>query len=206
MVFVEKPDIRIERILENMPQGFIVLRASNQTKTRKYTPCVGVNDKYRAVKDIEQDIVGGFGADAMHGEETVAQFIRGEFRNFSRSTLPYQPLAHRAQAPGFDVEISGGLEPTGESARMDLDDRLRRQRPVPPEVFGGPFGVSPGGILRQHRADHDFKRGVARPPVLLSVGGEKLIVHLGNTGTCLHRIRYSAVINSSGGLTWRNAL
>ncbi len=63
------------------------------------------------------------------------------------------------------IEITGRLQAPGKVVLAHGNDLPGIKQAVCQQVGNRFFNIRPGGVLRQHRTDHDFKRRITRPPV-----------------------------------------
>ena len=69
VVFIIQTMIRGQAGFKYLSQGLIILLALNQSQLSQQPPGVAVNHEYRALKRVEQDIVGSFGTDAVDRQQ-----------------------------------------------------------------------------------------------------------------------------------------
>jgi hypothetical protein len=73
-----------------------------------------------------------------------------------------------SEAPGFDVEVTGGPDEPGEPGLGKGEKAVRIKEMGGFEIGDGAFDVGPVGILGEDGADTDLEGGIAGPPVLVS--------------------------------------
>lgn len=177
VIFIIERNILAQLDFEHSPQDFIVLIPANMIQPLKQSSGVGVDDKHRARKGIQQHVVCGFGADTVYRQQGLAQFIGRHLHQGLLATLLQQPATKGTQALGLDIEITRGLEPACQALGMGLDYGSRTERLGLFEIIDSALNIDPGGILRQYRPDHNLEAAITRPPVLPAIGPEQLLIH-----------------------------
>lgn len=132
-------------------------------------PGIGVYHKHRPRKGVEQHIVRRLRPDAVDGEQAVPQPRRVPLRERLEPALGKVPDAKITQPFGLDIEITGRLEPAGQTGVRGRGDYLGIQGLRLFQVLNRLFDIAPGGILGEHRAHHHLKRGLAGPPSLRAI-------------------------------------
>jgi hypothetical protein len=135
---------------------------------------VGVDHEHRALEGVEQHVVGGLRADAVHGEQACAQGTGLQRREAGLAAGLQQLGAEGLQALGLDVEVAHRPQQLSQlllAADRSAPRRCRGTRSVSrarafSTLVQAVFWVRIG-------ADHDLERGVGRPPVLRAVGSSR---------------------------------
>src|SRR3569832_3017583 len=86
--------------------GFVTAR---ETEPCKDAAGVRIDHEHRAVKRVKQDVVRGFGADALDAQETLAQSLGSPAPQARVTACIDIPCAEIAEALRLFVVVSGGL-------------------------------------------------------------------------------------------------
>ncbi len=177
MVFIEERrfggEPAFEKVLQRVIVGF---------KFDPAVPCrdahrVAVGDKFGKVTDVEQDAVRGFGPHAVDAEQFFSQrvHVAGE-HCFERAVVLFDDQPQEIpQSLGFHLIIAGRANELAEFFRIERVNLFRRRHARFSQVVDRLLDVAPVRILHEHRADQDFQRPFARPPMLRSVALEQAV-------------------------------
>src|SRR3569832_534616 len=91
--------------------GFVTAR---ETEPCKDAAGVRIDHEHRAVKRVKQDVVRGFGADALDAQETLAQSLGSPAPQARVTACIDIPCAEIAEALRLHVEVTGGPQPLRE--------------------------------------------------------------------------------------------
>ena len=75
------------------------------------------------------------------------------------------------QPPGFHLVVAGRANQLGQFLGRQRVQRMRLHHARVAQIGDRPLDISPGRVLHEHGADHDFERRLARPPVLWTKRG-----------------------------------
>lgn len=141
-------------------------------------PGVGVDNKNRQFESIEENAVGGFGANAIDLQQRVPQDSKWGMAGVLRIVfLP--PATEMPETAGLETVKAGRGQQGGQSfVRQGRQRRLFQASGVF-EVGDGSRGIVPVGVLGQHGADCHFPGSFGRPPVLRAVGGTEYGIDVG---------------------------
>lgn len=139
---------------------------------------VGVDYEDGMLTSVEKDRVGGFRADAVDGEELIAQSCGGGGEETVERTGVFlvEEGDERFKGFGFLAEVAGRAEVFCERGGRDAMNGGRGEKFCCTKVGNGAFDVFPGSVLRKYGADDDFEAGTTRPPVLTTVSSEECVV------------------------------
>src|SRR5260370_18786834 len=156
---------------------------------------IGIHDENRMIGGIEQAGVGRFRLYPMNGQKLSPHNSGWSLKHFAERPvmLRSQKPDKRFQFAGLMTEIAGRTDQTRELAQRNAFHGFHSQELFLSQRSDGPLDVRPGRILRQDRADNDFKSCSARPPVLRSVSRKKHMVISMEKGLCREwgRLRFS---------------
>ena len=132
---------------------------------------VGVNDEHGMVAGIEKDGVGGFGADAVDGEELGAESFGGSREHASEraGVIAMDEAREGFQFFGFLTEVAGRADELREARSRTGMQGVERKEFFTAKIGNGALDIFPGSVLREDGADDDFEASAARPPVLWAV-------------------------------------
>jgi len=167
MVFEERPDV------------FIAGVGGNKPVAREDAAGVGVDDEDFALEGVEEDGVGGLGADAVDLEELPAEgggAGSAERPNNAVGEPGMEPVEEAAEAAGLDVEVSHGPDEAAEEGVGAGSEAVRVHEVGALEPGDGAFDVGPTRVLGEDGADHDLERRVPGPPALGAEGLEEAII------------------------------
>jgi hypothetical protein len=157
---------------------------------------IGIHDKNRMIAGIQQDGVGRFRPYPMNGQKLFPHNSGWSLKHFAERPvmLRSQKSDKLFQFAGLLTEVAGRTDQTSELAQRNAFHGFHSQELFLSQGGDGPLDVRPGRILRQDRADNDFKSCSARPPVLRSVSRKKRMVISMENGLCREwgRLRLSA--------------
>ena len=77
MELVEQGGIRRQAGFKQAAQGLVAFLPAAQFQCPEQTPRVGVDDEYRALEGVQQDVVRRLGSDALDPQQRLAQPGRG---------------------------------------------------------------------------------------------------------------------------------
>jgi len=141
-------------------------------------PGVGIDDEYGFFGGVAADGIGGLLADAVDGEQLVAQRggVLGEEGVQFTAAVVHDQGDEVLDSFRLDIEIAGGFDEGGELCVVERMEGLEVEHFMGLKVGDGLFHVAPGGILGEDRTDHDFEGALAGPPAGWSIGGGKGMV------------------------------
>jgi len=141
-------------------------------------PGISVNHEHGMLPGIEEDGIGGFGADAVNGEELLPENGGGRAKHFRKRTLVGSPekTYEGFQLARFLAEVAGGANQAGQAGGGDALDGDGGEQLLAAEIADGARDVGPTGVLRKDCANDDFEAGSSRPPVLRTVSPEQCVI------------------------------
>ncbi|CAK0782259.1 hypothetical protein CCP4SC76_8250002 [Gammaproteobacteria bacterium] len=174
VVFVVEHGVGRKRGLEALPDGFIILATRQAAEAFKEPAGIGVHDKHRTIQGIQQDIVGGFGADAVDPQELLTEFRRRDVAEPRQPVRLLEPVTKRQKPLGFQIKITSRTDQRREVSGRQHPHRLDAfQIAAGLEGRNRAFDIGPGGILRQDGTNRDLKRGIPGPPVLRAIRNQQ---------------------------------
>ena len=185
---VEERRIPGQLPLDDAPELLVADVRRHDPMPREHAPRVGVGDEDRPVQSIEQDGVGGLGADAGHLQELGSQGLE------RRPSQPVEPPPASRQEKDRERAETPRLETPGSRWTYEPPEPRQRQPGQPPgceppsraEIVYGPLGAGPGGMLGQDGAHGDFEAAPGRPPVLGAVAGVQRHIEAQETAAQAH--------------------
>src|SRR5215831_8706012 len=124
---------------------------------------------------VEQDGVGGFGADATKSEQLLTEHARrcGKKATERPSVAGIEKGHKGLESLRFLPEVTGGADRSREPRGRYPLNRQRRQQLSRTEIGDGALDVFPRSVLGEDGAKDDLEAGTARPPVLRTIGGKQ---------------------------------
>ncbi len=176
MEFAEGLEVVGEVVFEGSAEGLVFDVGRDDAVAGEDAAGIDIDDEDGVVAGIEEDVVGGLGADAVECQEFFAQFTEGALGEVGHVTSVVGDEVFRKDAESFGLlpEVTGGAECGFEGGGIDIEEGLGRKEVLVFEVLDGSFDVGPGGVLGEDGADGDFEGAVAGPPV----GGPVVVGHV----------------------------
>ncbi len=169
-------------------------------------PRVGIHNKDRVIPCIEQDGIGGFGADAVHIQELRSQFCGRSAKHHRKGAamLFSEKLYECLELSGFLAEVARGADEAGEFRLGHLFKGRGCKQFRPAQIGNGTRSVHPVGVLNQDRADDYLKGRSTRPPVLFAVHLKQCVEVLPQDRQALWERRSASV--AAGFADWRGCV
>lgn len=141
---------------------------ARQPQTRGDAARVSVDDEYGLGRGVEDDRVGGLGADAIDRQQFLAQAldIAPEQVRQLAAVLVVQKSHERFQLFRLEVVIAGGADQFRYACLARAVQALRLEQSRTFQILHCLFDVRPRRVLRQDRPYDHLERGIAGPPVL----------------------------------------
>src|SRR5208337_4787435 len=178
VVFVEEGGAEGQAVLKEGANFLVGLFAMGDMVALQNAPGISVNHEHRVLPGVEEDGIGGFGADAVNGEELLPENGGRRAKHFRKRALVGVPQEtyKRFQLPRLLAEVAGGANPPGQAGGRDAFDGDRGEQFLAAQIADGAFDVAPAGVLREDGSNNDFEAGSSRPPVLRAVRPEQCII------------------------------
>src|SRR6185312_15796017 len=145
----------------------IVACAPNRphAEPREQADQVRIHDEHRLVSSVEDDAIGGFGADAERREQTRAEFGRGNREQRLDRAVLFEEGEEGAQLELFLAELAGGPDKLFQLLDSERGHRLRCEHVRCAQAVQRAFDVRPHGVLDEDGADTDLEGVGIGPPV-----------------------------------------
>src|SRR3569833_950647 len=127
--------------------GFVTAR---ETEPCKDAAGVRSEHEHRAVKRVKQEVVRGFGADALDAQETLAQSLGSPAPQARVTACIDIPSAEIAEALRLRVVVSGLPHPLRELRGRHGQQSLRLLRHNPKQKDKSQNNKKPHKVLREH--------------------------------------------------------
>lgn len=168
MEFAEERGIRPGQGFDPPAQRFVgpaTRRDFRKIQPGKQPAGVGVHHEHRPAEGIEQDAIGGLGPDAMQGEQPLTQRLGRDGLQSGRAARIQPPSAEYLNAMSLLAIAAGGTHRILSQRFVGCDQASRLQQPTLTQSVDGSRCILPAGVLHQDRAETDFERPAAGPPV-----------------------------------------
>ncbi len=135
---------------------------------------VSIDNKNGMIAAIQQNGVGGFGANAVQRQQLSAQLLRRlrEHALQRAAVSLIEILNENLQLARFLAEVSGRAHQIFQLPDRDLANSLHAQQTFAAQVNDGFFYIRPCGVLGKIGAYDDLEPRLGRPPVLGTPAGE----------------------------------
>ncbi len=167
------------QVVHEKPAQFLIGRLlPREAKPEKDAPRVRIDDERRLMGGIQNDVVGGLRANAPHGEQARAQFVRGQ-REQTTCVAPELPVHHGGERLEF-FRLHVVIERRNDAFfnpfhRRPVQGRQREQA-ASAQAVDRRHHILPRHVLHKNRADDHFFRRLGRPPTAVTVVREQPLV------------------------------
>jgi hypothetical protein len=136
---------------------------------------VGIYDEDRVIACVKKNGIGGFGTDAMHGEEFFTEFRsrRAEHASEGAGIFRVEEASEGFEFFRLLAEIAGRTNEASETRSGNGQESGNGEKFFAAKIGDGALDICPGSILGEDGSDDDFHARAARPPVLGAVCGEQ---------------------------------
>lgn len=178
VVLVEEPRIARQVPLEKGADLLVAGPWRDKPMAGEDPPRVGVHDEDRAPQGVEQDAVGGLGADAGDVEQLAPERIhRDACHQPEASPVAVPEVGEKGgEPPRLDPEGPRWANEPGQAPPRERPDPRRGEKPSGPQGRQRALDVAPGGILGEDGAESDLEAALGRPPALRAEAPVKSLV------------------------------